>query len=973
MNKYFFLVIFLFFSIIGVAQQLLINKPIHEDELRASVVNIQQFKLANGLTVYLNSDMNMTDVMGAVVVRGGANHDPKDADGTAHYFEHMMFKGSSKLGTVNYKEERVYLDSIKRAYDLLALSKGDDVFRKGILKNIDRLSQEASKYAIPNEFNMVLASIGGTQINAYTTYENIVYHNHFPAESMLPWIALQVDRFQEPVFRLFQSELETVYEEKNMAMDNSFRNIYQELYKGFYPNSVYGKQTVLGSVESLKTPSISKMETYFKDYYVANNMALILVGNFDEVETRNMLEDNFGAWRDGESLETEPALEEAFEGRVVIKKKLSPVPMGILGYRTVEKGNKDALVLEVINQLLSNDESTGLLDALTNKGDLMYATAISDNHYDIGANFIVFVPKPFVQSLKGGEKKVREQLEKLKNGEFDTKLLNAILVNKRKEFLTSIESSDTRTRLIIDAFMSNKKVQEVFDVESELKHINKERIQLIAQKYFGDNYLAFLSKMGFPKKTKLEKPSITPLKPVNTDSNSDFANKILSMSSSSLTPMFIDFNTDVQSKDLFSNLHLYYTHNPMNDVYSVEFKIGIGTYKNNELELVADYLNRVGTERKKFKPFRTDLQAIGTSITARVDMNYFYIDMTGFESSLPTDLQALKKLLTETEVNEVVLKKVIKDYSMEYKFIKSDIGMQSKMLTAYSLYESNSPYLMRMSAKEMKKQKVDDVLAAIKQLLRYETEIHYVGQVQFQEVISLINETAIFTPGLYRSDSPIYLELPKLSTDRLYFMNNKKAVQSHIRISIPSKSADIADRNYVTAYNKYFGLGMSSVVFREIREYRSLAYGVYAYMDMPFNFSNDAHFTASMTTQGDKTNESIKVFMDLIENMQIQGNAVEGLQRSLTNSFNSKTPSFRKKSLLVSYWIRQGYYTDPRNEQFELYKKLTADDIMHFYRAFVPGRKSCITIVGDEKRFDLDSLKQNKEYKKLKLKDIYLK
>ena len=699
------------------AQTVLVNEHESVDNANDFGVQIKKITLKNGLTVYLNPDPNMNDVMGAVVVKGGANHDAKDAEGTAHYFEHMMFKGSRKLGTVDYEGERIYLDSVRAAYDLLAYSKDDEVFRNGILKNIDRLSQKAAEFAIPNEFNNVLSGIGGTGINAYTTYENIVYHNHFPAESMEQWMILQVDRFESPVFRLFQSELETVYEEKNMSMDNSFRGIYQELYKSFYPNSVYGKQTVLGSVESLKTPSISKMETYFKDYYVANNMALILVGNFNVDIVEQMLEEHFGTWRDGQFMEVAPANEPAIEGRIIVKKKLSPVPLGILGFRTVKKGDKDELILDIISQLLTNDESTGLLDELTVNNELMFVTAISDAHYDIGASFIAFVPKPFIQSLKSGENKVLAQLEKLKNGEFDEQLLKAIVTKKRKEFIIGLEHADNRSQLIIDAFMTNRSVNELLSINGQLMDINKESIQRVARKYYGSNYLAFLSKMGFPKNTKLDKPNITPLKPKNKDANSLLAQEISAIHGVEPQPKFLDFSRDVAVSDVFNNLHYFYSRNPMNNIYSIKFQIGVGTYEKSELEVVADYLNLVGTKKKPFNSFRTQLQGQGCSINCSVNKSYFYIQMTGFDYSLREDLQALKELLSQTEVNETTLKKVVKDYTMEYKLLKSDISMQSRVLQNYAIYGDQSPYLTRMKMSEMKKLKPADIMTAIQYML----------------------------------------------------------------------------------------------------------------------------------------------------------------------------------------------------------------------------------------------------------------
>ncbi|MCK5855994.1 MAG: insulinase family protein [Bacteroidales bacterium] len=969
------IVIVLFFISFSLKAQILhvpTTPLVEEDVISAKT---KEFTLENGMKVYLFPNSKMPDVMGAVVVRGGASLDAKDGEGTAHYFEHMMFKGSQKLGTINYKAEKVYLDSIREAYELLALADGDEVFRNGMLKKIDRLSQNAAEFAIPNEFSKVMASIGSTRLNAYTTYENIVYHNHFPAESMDVWLKLQVDRFSYPVFRLFQSELETVYEEKNMSMDNSFRNIFEELYKNFYPNSVYGKQTVLGSVESLKTPSISKMETYFKKYYVGNNMALILVGNFDIEDIYGKLNMTFGSIRHSDSKKPEiSGSESAFDGRVIVKKKMSPIPIGILGFRTVPKGHDDELVLEVINQLLSNEQSTGLLDQLSLSNDLMFVQSIMDNHYDMGGSFIAYATKPFVQSLSNGENLVLEQLNKLKQGDFSDDLLKAVIVNKQKEFTLGMESADFQTNIIIDAFMSNQLAEKKISNYTQLKRIDKRLITAVATKYYGDNYLAFQSKMGFPKTTKIEKPDITPLNPANLGEQSSLARIISNIGVNSISPKFIDFENDVLSSDIYGNLHLYFTKNSINNIYSFQLKIGVGTYEKMDLEFVSEYLNMAGIEKKGFKDFRTGLQLTGTAITTHVDRSFFYIDMTGFDDNFQKDLQAIKQLLTKTERNEDAIKKVVKEASMEYKFIKGDLAMQSKALHDYAVYGNQSPFLRKLSKKDMKKMTIDGVLSSINSLLKYETEIHYVGGKPVGEVKSIIESAGIFSSELIPTPSPVFIPLPVLAANGVYYMNNKKAVQSHIKITIPSKRADISDREYVNAFNKYFGLGMSSMAFREIREYRSLAYGVYAYLNVPFSFFNSTSLIGAMTTQGDKTNEAVSTFINVIDSMPSADKNFETYRSSLLLSFNSNSPTLRNQSKYVAYWKRQGYKKDPRVSELNTIRNMKLIELKSFHTTFVFNHKYVLSVVGDSKRINMEQFKENfGNYTTLKLKQIYKK
>ena len=163
--------------------------------------------LENGLTVWLNEDHTQPKVLGAVVVKAGAKDCPNT--GIAHYFEHMMFKGTDKIGTVDYEKEKEILDRIAAKYDELAATK-EASERKALQKQINELSVEAAAYVIPNEFDRLISRYGGTKLNAGTSLDYTVYFNTFSPQYMEQWAEINSERLIHPVFRLFQNEVETV-------------------------------------------------------------------------------------------------------------------------------------------------------------------------------------------------------------------------------------------------------------------------------------------------------------------------------------------------------------------------------------------------------------------------------------------------------------------------------------------------------------------------------------------------------------------------------------------------------------------------------------------------------------------------------------------------------------------------------------------------------------------------------------------
>jgi zinc protease len=141
--------------------------------------------------------------------------------------------------------------------------------------------QQTYAFAVPNELDQMLGELGGTGINAFTSYDETVYHNTFPASQIDTWLQIYAHRFEDPVFRLFPTELEAVYEEKNSAMDTTGYELFRTFMRGAFPGHPYGRNDILGEVEHLKRPSLRVMKEYFDRWYVPGNMALVLSGDLD--------------------------------------------------------------------------------------------------------------------------------------------------------------------------------------------------------------------------------------------------------------------------------------------------------------------------------------------------------------------------------------------------------------------------------------------------------------------------------------------------------------------------------------------------------------------------------------------------------------------------------------------------------------------------------------------------------------------
>jgi predicted Zn-dependent peptidase len=224
--------------------------------------NTRIYTLENGLKVYLSVNKDEPRIETFIAVRVGSKNDPSETTGLAHYFEHLMFKGTKNFGTTDYEAEALLLDQIEQLYEKYR-STTDEAERKAIYKEIDDISQEASKIAIPNEYEKLMASIGAKGTNAFTWLDVTAYTENIPSNEIENWAKIQSDRFTNPVIRLFHTELETVYEEYNMSLTADDWKAFDSLMYALFPHHPYGTQTTIGTQEHLKNPSITNIKNYF--------------------------------------------------------------------------------------------------------------------------------------------------------------------------------------------------------------------------------------------------------------------------------------------------------------------------------------------------------------------------------------------------------------------------------------------------------------------------------------------------------------------------------------------------------------------------------------------------------------------------------------------------------------------------------------------------------------------------------------
>ncbi|MDE7451249.1 MAG: insulinase family protein, partial [Alistipes sp.] len=398
------------------------------------------YTLDNGLKVYMSVSKEKPRIQTYIAVKVGGKNDPHETTGLAHYFEHLMFKGTEQFGTSDYAAEKPLLDEIEQLFETYRATT-DEAERAAIYRRIDSISYEASKIAIPNEYDKLMAAIGANGTNAYTSQDMTVYVEDIPSNQIDNWARIQADRFRHPVIRGFHTELETIYEEKNMSLTRDSRKVWETMDAALFPHHPYGTQTVLGTQEHLKNPSITNVKNYHKTYYVPNNMAICVAGDFDPDEMIATIDKYFGAMEPNPNL---PKLE--FEPEAPIAAPIVKEVYGLeaanvmLGWRLPsEKADRVALAGKVAGQILYNGQA-GLIDLDLNQ---QQKTLSSYGYYSGQPDYSTFIvagrPKQG-QSLEAVRDLLLGEVAKLRSGDFDDELLEAIINDLKLSEMQSIEN-----------------------------------------------------------------------------------------------------------------------------------------------------------------------------------------------------------------------------------------------------------------------------------------------------------------------------------------------------------------------------------------------------------------------------------------------------------------------------------------------------------------------------------------------------
>lgn len=924
------------------------------------------YTLKNGLKVYLSVYKDAPRIQTYIPIRAGSKNDPADATGLAHYLEHILFKGTSKIGAIDWENEKPLLDEIEALYEKLRQT-SDALERTNIYADIDRVSGKAATYAAANEYDKFVSNFGAKGTNAHTSHEETVYKNDIPSNHLEKWLKVESERFNEVVTRLFHTELEAVYEEKNRSLDNDFRKALTSASSTLFKKHQYGTQTTIGTIDHLKNPSITKIKDYFYKYYVPNNMAICLSGDLDYAETIKLVDQYFGSKESKELEVYTPPVEDPFLENVETEVFGPDAEMLLMGYRLPAKSNKDMAAIKVLGSLLYNRQA-GMIDLnLIQKQKVLDAGSFQWLLNDYSMHFIYATAREG-QELSDVKDLISLQLDSIKAGNFDDWMINATINNMKIGRMSVLESNTGRANAYVDAFISQMDWVDYLKESQAIDNVKKEDVIRVANEYY-KNFVAVYKRSGEdPNKQQVEKPKITPVE-VNRDTNSVFYNDIMAEKVPEISPVFMDYSK-INKKDI-NGVNFMYKKNEDNQKFDLYYLVDMGENNDPKIALAIDYLEYLGTDKYDLETLNKEFYKLGSKYYVHTSEDQVYIRMTGLQDRFELSVDLLEHLLSNVTPNDEALKDMIEGIIKERadaKLSKGEILFGGLM--NYGIYGSDNPFTNVLSDEELKSLTSTELIEIIKGVTSYEHNVLYYGSGEVENISQIVqSKHKVPTELLPIPNDDKYVQ-QDITEPTVYWVDYDM-VQAEIVMISKSVEYNPSLVPMISLYSEYFGGGMGSIVFQEMRESKALAYSVWSRYRNAQKKGKNNIIMSYIGTQADKLPEAMAGLTDLIDNLPESANAFETAKTAINNKIASER--ITKAKQMFSYLKSQklGVNKDLREDVYNQVPTMKFEDIVAFQEKYVKGQPQNIVVIGSTDQLDFKTLGKYGTVVELSLEQVF--
>ncbi len=952
------------------------------EEVKGDLTKARIYTLDNGLKVYLSVNKEKPRIQAYIAVRTGSKNDPAETTGLAHYLEHLMFKGTDKFGVADPAAEAPLLADIEARYEKYR-TLTDPEERKQAYHEIDSVSQLAAKYFIPNEYDKLMSAIGAEGTNAFTSDDVTCYTEDIPSNEIENWAKIQSDRFQNMTIRGFHTELEAVYEEYNMYLTYDQDKLMSAMGAKLFPTHPYGTQTTIGTQEHLKNPSITNIKNYFKKWYVPNNVAICMSGDFDPDEVIATIDKYFGQWEPAKTDDGQVAVVEqpTFPEQPELTAPVDTAVIGLeaetlwMGWRFDKASSLQADTLKVI-ELMLNNGTAGLIDLdLNQQMKLLQAWGGAYSRMDYSIFLMGGTPLQG-QTLDDVRDLLLKEIAKLKKGEFSDDLLLSVINNMKLQYYNSLESNTARARMFMTAFVNGTPWEQEVKSLERLEGVTKEQIVAFANQHFKDNYVSVYKRQGVdPNQKKIDKPAITPI-PTNRDMVSDFVKDIQNTEVKPIEPRFVDFKKDLtfgnlptQKED--ATLPYVYVQNKENGRFTLAFYYNFGNDADIRYDYAAGLVDYLGTDSLSAEQLKQQFYKLACNYSVIAADRNIYVILNGLGENMAEAVHLLEHLLQHAKIDDAAYKQYVAKLGKSRQDAKADQQQNYYNLSSYGIYGPYNSNRNLLSVKQLSEINPQDLLDLLKNLSLYEHQVLYYGPMdekQFADALaSHLNKISSLKPSLQGKH---YTMQPTPQNEILLAPYDAKNIYMRMYHN-ENLEWDVETAPVKALFNQYYGSGMNTIVFQEMREARGLAYSAYAAYVEPNYKGNPEYYLTHIITQNDKMMDCINQFHVILDTIPQSENAFkiakEGLMKSLASQ---RTTKFG----LVNAWLvaqDRGIDYDLNERIYNALPNITLQDVVKFEQEHMAHKTYRYIILGNEKELDMKALQKLGPVKRVSTEEIF--
>ena len=940
------------------------------EEVKGDLSQTRIYTLDNGLKVYLSVNKEKPRIQTYIAVRTGSKNDPAETTGLAHYLEHLMFKGTDKFGVTDVEKEAPLLADIEQRYEQYR-KLTDSEERRAAYRGIDSVSQVAAQYFIPNEYDKLMAAIGAEGSNAFTSNDVTCYTEDIPSNEVENWAKIQADRFQNMVIRGFHTELEAVYEEYNIYLTRDNDKVFAALGKKLTPTHPYGLQTTIGTQEHLKNPSITNIKEYFKKWYVPNNVAICMAGDFDPDAVMAIIEKYFGQWQSGEDVSQpqfpeQPVLTEPQDTSVVGLEAESLW----MGWRFDGGSSLQNDTLQVIESMLSNG-TAGLLDLDINQQmKMLVAQGVALSQMDYSTYLLIGMPKEG-QTLDEVRQLLLDEVEKLKKGDFSDDLLPSVVNNLKLQYYNALENNRSRADMFVDAFINGTPWEQHVGRMERIAGMTKQQIVDFANRHFTDGYAVVYKRQGVdPNQKKIDKPQITPI-PTNRDNVSQFVKDIQNAEVKPIEPKFVDFKNDLTFGNMKS-LPYAYVQNKENGRFQLSFRYEFGKEADVRYEYAADYLDYLGTDKLTAEQVKQQFYKLACNFSVSVYDRIISVTLNGLSENMGEAVELLEDLMQNAKVDQEAWDQYVSLIDKARADAKLDQRTCFDCLFNYGVYGPYNSQRNLLATAQLRQTNPQEMLDLLKNLNQYEHTLLYYGPMDEDDLEDALDAhlSLLTSPMKPVPQNKPYVTQATPENEILIAPYDAKNIYMRMYHN-EQRQWNVEETPVLTLFNEYYGGGMNTVVFQEMRETRGLAYNAWALYRKPNLKGEPEDFFTHIITQNDKMMDCVSHFHTILDTIPQSETsfqiAKEGLIKQLASGRSTKFG-------LINAWLTArdlGLDYDINQKVYEALPQLTMKDIVDFEQQHIARKPYRYIILGDERDLDMKALQQYGAVKRVSIAEIF--